>query len=339
MREHPAFAARAMFCKLVLFWNDFEISDNQDQYLLERDSWVLRLPLLGFGGVAPLALLGVIAAARTRRAVRLLGGFVILYCASVVAFFIFSRYRIQVVPALLPLAAVGAAELVARIPGRRSERIRPPSRRRMRWTSSARSRMTSAAGVIPPTSPTRCPASRLIEPTSPLASAVGGAAQKRGTGTRCPPKDASPITASSARCSCPRASFPSHCSTNGVRSARCGAFGQPPPNSMVRTVSSSVAATTFSLYNEWAAASGVARNRVPRTTPSAPSASAATTPRASAIPPAATTGVGATASTTRGTRTIVATWPATWPPASTPCATMTSTPARAACRAAATDPT
>ena len=123
MREHPAFAARAMFCKLVLFWNDFEISDNQDQYLLERDSWVLRLPLLGFGGVAPLALLGVIATVRTRRAVRLLGGFVILYCASVVAFFIFSRYRIQVVPALLPLAAVGAAELVARIRDRSWTRV------------------------------------------------------------------------------------------------------------------------------------------------------------------------------------------------------------------------
>ncbi|TMA68990.1 MAG: hypothetical protein E6J69_06645, partial [Deltaproteobacteria bacterium] len=121
MREHPAFAARAMFCKLVLFWNDFEISDNQDQYLLERDSWVLRLPLLGFGGIAPLALLGVIAT--RRREARLLCGFVLLYCGSVVAFFIFSRYRIQVVPALLPLAAVGAAELVARIRDRSWKRV------------------------------------------------------------------------------------------------------------------------------------------------------------------------------------------------------------------------
>src|SRR5207244_8891696 len=123
VRAHPGFAARAMVHKIALFWNDFEISDNQDQYLLERTSWVLRLPLLGFGGVAPLALLGVIAAVRTRRAVRLLGGFVILYCASVVAFFIFSRYRIQVVPALLPLAAVGAAELVARIRDRSWTRV------------------------------------------------------------------------------------------------------------------------------------------------------------------------------------------------------------------------
>src|SRR5439155_25900002 len=37
------------------------------------------------------------------------------YCASVVAFFLFSRYRIQVVPALLPLAALGGAAMIARI--------------------------------------------------------------------------------------------------------------------------------------------------------------------------------------------------------------------------------
>ena len=113
MREHPGFAARAFVRKLVLFWNDFEISDNQDQYLLERHSWVLRLPLLGFGIVAPLALVGALAGLRTRHEIRLLVGFVLVYCATVVAFFMFSRYRIQVVPALLPLAAVGATALVA----------------------------------------------------------------------------------------------------------------------------------------------------------------------------------------------------------------------------------
>jgi hypothetical protein len=57
MREDPAFAVRTLFRKAILFWNDFEVSDNQDQYLLEDDSWVLRLPLLGFGWIAPLALL------------------------------------------------------------------------------------------------------------------------------------------------------------------------------------------------------------------------------------------------------------------------------------------
>jgi hypothetical protein len=123
MRAEPAFAARAMLRKVALFWNDFEISDNQDQYVLERDSWVLRLPLLGFGWIAPLALLGALAGVRTAPAVRVLAGFVVLYSLSVVAFFIFSRYRIQVVPALLPLAALGTVELAARIRARDWSRV------------------------------------------------------------------------------------------------------------------------------------------------------------------------------------------------------------------------
>lgn len=128
MRERPGFAARAMLRKLALFWNDFEISDSQDQYMVERFSWVMRLPLLGFGWIAPLALVGAAVAFRTRREVRLLVGFVALYCASVVAFFLFARYRIQVVPALLPLAAVGAVDLAGR--------ARAADARRLTWPSA-----------------------------------------------------------------------------------------------------------------------------------------------------------------------------------------------------------
>lgn len=113
MAADPAFAARTMVRKLGLFWKDFEIADNQDQYLLEIDSWVLALPLPGFGAVAALAAAGVVLGARTRRFVAVLAGFVAVYSLSVVAFFIFSRYRIQVVPALLGLGAVGVEELLA----------------------------------------------------------------------------------------------------------------------------------------------------------------------------------------------------------------------------------
>lgn len=111
MRAHPGFAARALGWKALLFWNDFEISDSQDQYLLERDSPVLRLPLPGFGALAMFAVLGACAGFRARRPVRLLCGFVLVYWASVVAFFLFSRYRIQIVPVLSVLAALGAVAL------------------------------------------------------------------------------------------------------------------------------------------------------------------------------------------------------------------------------------
>jgi 4-amino-4-deoxy-L-arabinose transferase-like glycosyltransferase len=119
----PAFALRAFARKAALFWNDFEISDSQDQYLLERDARVLRLPLVGFGEVAAFAVLGALAAARTTRAVRLLAASVLVYGATLVAFFIFARYRIQVVPALVPLAALGLLDLVARVRAREPRRV------------------------------------------------------------------------------------------------------------------------------------------------------------------------------------------------------------------------
>jgi tetratricopeptide (TPR) repeat protein len=110
----PVFAARAFLRKAALFWNDFEISDSQDQYLMERESRVLRLPLLGFGAVAGFAVLGLVAHGR-RRGVRLLGAYVIAYGGTVVAFFVFARYRIQVVPALLVLAALGVMAFATRV--------------------------------------------------------------------------------------------------------------------------------------------------------------------------------------------------------------------------------
>ncbi len=111
----PGFALRAFARKAALFWNHFEISDSQDQYLLERDARVLRLPLLGFGHVAALAAFGAAACAGRSRIVRLLVAFVVVYAATLVAFFLFGRYRVQVVPALLVLAALGLAELGRRV--------------------------------------------------------------------------------------------------------------------------------------------------------------------------------------------------------------------------------
>ena len=81
-------------------------------------------------------------------------------------------------------------------------------------------------------------------------------------------------------------------------------------------------------------ASAVAWNRVPMSAPAAPSASAAATPRPSAIPPAASTGVGAARSTTTGTNgSVDRPRRAPCPPASVPCATITSAPRSTACLA------
>jgi tetratricopeptide (TPR) repeat protein len=102
---NPGFAARVLFKKFALFWSDLEVPDAWDMYHLARYSPVLALPLPGMGWLLPLALLGTIAGIRDRREVRLLAGFVLVYSLSVIAFFVFSRYRLHVVPALAVLAA------------------------------------------------------------------------------------------------------------------------------------------------------------------------------------------------------------------------------------------
>jgi hypothetical protein len=87
------------------------------------------------------------------------------------------------------------------------------------------------------------------------------------------------------------------------------------------------------LVDGCARVSAAMTNRVPSEAPEAPSASAAASPRPSAIPPAAMTGAEPATSQTAGTRTIVATSPRTCPPASQPWATMMSTPSSTDCRA------
>ena len=91
-------------------------------------------------------------------------------------------------------------------------------------------------------------------------------------------------------------------------------------------MSADVAARNFSLTTGCVSASSVVSHTEPHHTPSAPRARAAAIWRPSAIPPAASTGVGATASTTCGTSTIVPISPVC-PPASEPWAMTRSTPA------------
>ncbi len=102
---HPAFAAKVTVKKFALFWSNYEVPDAWDMYFLARYSPVLRLPLLGMGWLLPLALVGAIAGFRERREVRLLVGFVLTYSFAVIAFFVFSRFRLYVTPALAVLAA------------------------------------------------------------------------------------------------------------------------------------------------------------------------------------------------------------------------------------------
>ena len=90
--------------KFLLYFNDYEVPDNQDMYFFSRYSWVLRIPLIGFGIIFALGLAGILLL-RQRPVPRVsLIVFFFGYALSVIAFYVFSRYRLPSLPALLPFA-------------------------------------------------------------------------------------------------------------------------------------------------------------------------------------------------------------------------------------------
>jgi tetratricopeptide (TPR) repeat protein len=110
----PARFARLQARKLGLYWSGYEWPDAVDYYWMKTRSPVLGAPLLEFGAVALLALTGFALLAARRElapfAPALL--FALAWMVSTVAFFLFARYRLPAVPALLALAAVPVERLV-----------------------------------------------------------------------------------------------------------------------------------------------------------------------------------------------------------------------------------
>lgn len=120
-REPGAFLALQVR-KLGLFLRWYEQPDAVDYYYLRQRSPILGLPLVSFGAVSLLAVWGLW---RVRRrpgpwAPAIL--FAAAWTASTVVFFIFSRYRLPAVPALLLLAALPVAELARALRRRRWRR-------------------------------------------------------------------------------------------------------------------------------------------------------------------------------------------------------------------------
>jgi tetratricopeptide (TPR) repeat protein len=112
-RRHPGDFLRLQLHKLRLFWSWYELPDAVDYYYVKTLSPTLRLPLLEFGGAVILALAGLVLARRR------LGGFApaflfaLGWMVSTVIFFLFSRYRLPAVPALLAVGGVALAEIPA----------------------------------------------------------------------------------------------------------------------------------------------------------------------------------------------------------------------------------
>jgi hypothetical protein len=112
-REHPRRFLELLAAKAFFFWNKHERA-NVENFSFHRElPGVLGLPLLTFGAVAPLSLLGIFLTRNRAKRLWLLYGGIITYFLTAIVFYVLSRYRLPAVPFLLPFLGAGLVELYA----------------------------------------------------------------------------------------------------------------------------------------------------------------------------------------------------------------------------------
>ncbi len=121
IRREPFQWLGLMLRKTAIFWQSFEVPDQEDCYIYQMYSPVLRILgyVFQFGLICPLAVLGIILTWRGRRRLWVLYALTLIFAASVIAFYIFARYRLAIVPILAIFAAACIAEIVAAVKRRR----------------------------------------------------------------------------------------------------------------------------------------------------------------------------------------------------------------------------
>jgi 4-amino-4-deoxy-L-arabinose transferase-like glycosyltransferase len=111
IRSHPGDWLRLMAKKVVVLWEAYEVPDNLDYYVYRETAPVLRLPLPGFGLVAPLGLLGAFLLRNRPGWARGILVHFTVYAGSVLLFFVIARYRLAMIPALFPMAGYAVVHM------------------------------------------------------------------------------------------------------------------------------------------------------------------------------------------------------------------------------------
>ena len=114
--REPGAALRHTLWKLRLFWTDAELGNNLDvAFFAQHFDPLARWNPIGFDLIAGLAALGLVLCVRRGRETFPIWGFVGIYCLSVVAFFVCSRFRAPVLPLLCVLSGLGLEWLWLRL--------------------------------------------------------------------------------------------------------------------------------------------------------------------------------------------------------------------------------
>ena len=116
IKYHPFDFTKNVLRKSVCFFHAYEFKRNLDIYFFKNHfSRLLRMPLLSFAIICPLALLGMYLARRRSPKILLLLLFILAYGFSVVIFFVTSRYRLPVVPIMIIFASFAILQLIKNI--------------------------------------------------------------------------------------------------------------------------------------------------------------------------------------------------------------------------------
>lgn len=104
-RDEPRAWLSLLATKCLLFVNNHEKADNYNLYFMRTLTPALRVAFVPFGVLLILAVIGMVTRKGEGPAFWIVYLFVATYALSVVAFFVNSRYRLPIVPALIPFAA------------------------------------------------------------------------------------------------------------------------------------------------------------------------------------------------------------------------------------------
>jgi tetratricopeptide (TPR) repeat protein len=105
MKSHPGRYLALLWKKFCYFWNSSEIPSNFDFTVLKQFVTLRGIPLLSFGMIAPLGMLGFIYASRKNRGVFLLDIYFFSYLLNNLIFLVSSEYRFPIVPVLMIFSA------------------------------------------------------------------------------------------------------------------------------------------------------------------------------------------------------------------------------------------
>jgi tetratricopeptide (TPR) repeat protein len=107
LRSDPLGGLQLMIRKTLVFFNRFEISNNKHiAYFAALSPWLPSLIYLDFGILMPLGVLGAWVLWR-RSQVKIIVALLLTYAASVILFFITTRFRMPAVPWMCLLSAAG----------------------------------------------------------------------------------------------------------------------------------------------------------------------------------------------------------------------------------------